>query len=257
MHSKKLSFDNAMGQKLAAYLDQPDNRPADAYAIFSHCFTCNKNYKGIRNICQVLCSHGIAILRFDFTGLGESEGNFTETTFSDNVEDIVMASHFLEKHYQAPSLLLGHSLGGAATLAAAARIPSSRAVVTIASPSEPSHVMDHFPGQQETIDSTGEAIIRVGGIDYTITRQFVEDVRGYDLSGSIENLSRALLILHSPQDSTVDIANAAQIFSKARHPKSFISLDRVDHLIVDKDDACYVGNIIKAWAAPYLNLTPH
>ncbi len=252
MHSTKLQFENGRGARLSALLDRPRDGKITAYAIFSHCFTCNKLYKGIRNICQVLCAHGIAVLRFDFTGLGESEGDFTDTTFSDNIQDIIMAARFMETHFEAPSLMIGHSLGGAATLAAAAQVTSCRAVVTIASPSEPAHVLDHFPELRAVIESKGEAGIRVGGIDYMVNRRFVEDLDGCDLGAAIEKLGRALLILHSPQDKTVDIVNAARIFSRACHPKSFVSLDRADHLMMDRKDAAYAGEVIAAWSAPYV-----
>lgn len=254
MRSTKLHFGNARGERLSALLDTPGAGDARAYAIFAHCFTCNKLYKGVRNICQALCAHGIAVLRFDFTGLGESEGDFTETTFSDNIRDIVMAARYLDAYHAAPSLMIGHSLGGTATLAAAAQVPSCRAVAAIAAPSEPAHVLDHFPHLRAEIASAGEAQIRVGGIGYRVNRRFVEDLDRCDLGNAIRKLERALLILHSPQDKTVDIANAERIFSQARHPKSFVSLDQADHLMLDRKDAAYTGDVIAAWSAPYIGL---
>ena len=252
MQSQRLHFKNARGERLSALLDRPGEGETRAYAIFAHCFTCNKLYKGIRNICQVLCTHGIAVLRFDFTGLGESEGDFSDTAFPDNVQDIVMAARFMEDRFEAPSLLIGHSLGGAAALAAAAQVPSCRAVATIAAPSEPAHVLDHFPDLRDEVGREGEAEIRVGGIDYRVNRRFVEALDACDLGAAIESLGRALLVLHSPRDRTVDISNAARIFSRARHPKSFVSLDRADHLLMEGRDARYAGQIIAAWCAPYV-----
>ncbi len=253
VQSQRLSFENGRGERLSALLDRPGDGEIRAYAVFAHCFTCNKLYKGIRNICRVLCTQGIAVLRFDFTGLGESEGDFTETVFSDNVQDIVRAARFVEDGFEAPALLIGHSLGGAAALMAAAQVPSCRAVATIAAPSEPAHVLDHFPDLRAEIARRGEAEIRVGGIEYRINRRFVEDLDACDLGGAIGQLDRALLILHSPSDKTVDIASAARIFSRARHPKSFVSLGQADHLLMDGRDAGYAGRMIAAWCEPYVN----
>ncbi|MFQ5488018.1 MAG: alpha/beta fold hydrolase [Gammaproteobacteria bacterium] len=252
MGSIRVQFPNAKGQQLAAFLDQPAQCAPRAFAIFAHCFTCNKNYKGVRNISRVLSEAGIAVLRFDFTGLGESEGDFSATTFSSNIEDIVAAARWLEAHHEAPQLLIGHSLGGTAMLAAAERIPASRAVVTIASPSEPMHVAEHFADRHEEIHSRGEAQIRIGGIDYRISRDFLDDVQQYRMAETLKDLGRALLILHSPRDRTVDVAHAARLFAWARHPKSFVSLDDADHLLVKEADARYAGGVIAAWAARYL-----
>ncbi len=252
MGSVRVQFPNAAGQQLAAFLDQPAHCAPRAFAVFTHCFTCNKNYKGIRNISRVLSEAGIAVLRFDFTGLGESEGDFSTTTFSSNIEDIVAAAHWLETYHQAPQLLIGHSLGGTAMLAAAGRIPASRAVVTIASPSEPRHVAEHFADRHQEIRSRGEALIRIGGIDYRITKDFLDDVQQYHMAETLKTLGRALLILHSPRDRTVDVAHAARLFAAARHPKSFVSLDEADHLLIREADARYAGSVIAAWAEHYL-----
>ncbi len=252
MRSERVDFLNAAGVRLAAQLDRPRQDPPRAFALLAHCFTCNKNYKGLRHLGRSLCEAGIAVLRLDFTGLGESAGDFSATTFTDNVEDLLAAARWLEAHHQPPRLLIGHSLGGTAALVAAARLPACRAVVTIASPSEPAHVMDHFEKQREQILAQGEASIRVGGVDYRIRCAFIEDLERYRLAELLPHLGRALLILHSPLDRTVDISHAARLFAQARHPKSFVSLDDADHLLAREADARYAGAVISAWASRYL-----
>ncbi len=255
MHSQRVEFRNEAGHRLAAILDRPRAAPPRAYALLAHCFTCNKNYKGLRNLSRALCEAGIAVLRFDFTGLGESAGDFAETTFSTNISDILAAARWLERHHRPPALLMGHSLGGTAMLAAASRLAASRAVVTIASPSEPAHVAAHFADRHEEIRSRGEAELTVGGIAYRIRKAYLDDLQNYTMEGILAELDRALLILHSPLDRTVAIDHAARLFAGARHPKSFVSLDRADHLLSSEADARYAGTLIAAWASRYLDAT--
>jgi putative redox protein len=230
MQSKKLYFENKLGQKLAASLDLPVDGQPIAFALFAHCFTCSKNLKAAYHISRSLAGQRIAVLRFDFTGLGESEGDFEDTNFSSNVDDLIGAADFLSSEYQAPQILIGHSLGGTAILQAASKITSSKAVVTIGSPSEPTHITLHLGSAKEKIESTGEAEFSLGGKNFKIKKQFLDDLESTDMLGVIRNLKKALLILHSPIDNIVSIENAVQIYKAARHPKSFVSLDRADHL---------------------------
>ncbi len=252
MESRKVSFRNEDGVELAARLDLPAMGRPEAFALFAHCFTCSKNFKAVRNVSEALTGRGIAVLRFDFTGLGESQGEFEHTTFVTNVQDLVSAARFLEKEYEAPQLLIGHSLGGTAVLQAAAGMPSARAVVVIASPSDPSHLKRLLGATQKTIEEQGAAEITLGGRTFPIRRKFLEDLEQPNMADSIRNLQRALLVLHSPLDEIVGIENASQIFQAARHPKSFVSLDRADHLLSDVADSSYAGAVIAAWACRYL-----
>ncbi|HHH35726.1 MAG TPA: OsmC family protein [Gammaproteobacteria bacterium] len=256
MHSLRVDFPNEAGQGLAGILDRPRAVAPRAFALLAHCFTCNKNYKGLRNVSRALCEAGIAVLRFDFTGLGESEGDFSATTFSTNISDILAAARWLARHHQPPALLVGHSLGGVAMMAAAPRIDACRAVATLASPSDPAHVADHFADRHEEIRSRGEAEITVGGIAYRIRRAFLDDLRKHSMGDILARMDRPLLILHSPLDRTVAIEHAARLFAGARHPKSFVSLDRADHLLSREADARYAGTVIAAWASRYLEDVP-
>jgi len=252
MQFKKHEFKNKDGQTLSARLDLPlDGRPL-AYALFAHCFTCSKNIKAIAHISRALTREGLAVLRFDFTGLGESEGDFADTNFSSNVDDLVAAADFLESNYEAPRILIGHSFGGAAVLQAAARISASTAVVTIAAPADPQHVKQALGSLTETIQSRGEADVNLAGRKFTLKKQFLDDLEFVNIKATLQNLNRALLVLHSPLDETVGIENAAQIFQAARHPKSFISLDKADHLLSDPEDSLYAGSVIAAWALKYI-----
>ena len=253
MQFQKFEFTNTSGQRLSARLDLPlDGKPV-AYALFAHCFTCSKNLKAIAHISRALTRASIAVMRFDFTGLGESEGEFGDTNFSSNVEDLVTASRFMEDNFEAPKILIGHSFGGAAVLQAAASIPSSAAVVTIAAPADPGHVKHALGSTKEKIESQGAAEVNLAGRIFKIKKQFLDDLKFVNMQETLRHLNKALLIFHSPIDEIVGIENAAQIFQAARHPKSFISLDRADHLLMDPRDSRYVGTVIAAWAAKYVN----
>ncbi len=251
----KLTFPGASGVDLAARLEVPDSEPPRAYALFAHCFTCTKNLKAVSNISTALVAAGIAVLRFDFTGLGESEGDFADTNFSSNVADLVAAATFLEEHYTAPALLVGHSLGGAAVLQAAAQLDAVRAVVTVAAPCDPAHVTHLLAESRAEIEQQGVATVTIGGRSFTITRQFLDDLAEQKMHEIIGNLRRSLLIFHSPLDNVVGIENAARIYEAARHPKSFVSLDHADHLLSNPQDSAYVGMVIAAWASRYLTDT--
>jgi putative redox protein len=254
MTLKKLYFKGSGGNQLSALLDLPaDDRP-EAYALFAHCFTCTKNLKSINHISRALTRERVAVLRFDFTGLGESEGDFADTNFSTNIADLVAAADFLDAEYEAPKILVGHSLGGAAVLQAAGQIESSKAVAVIGAPADPAHVMRHFKEKQETIFMDGEAEIDIEGRSFRIKKQFLDDLGAVEMEKAIRNLKKALLIFHSPMDEIVGIDNAAKIFQYARHPKSFISLDRADHLLMNAADARYVGAMIASWVRKYLTL---
>ena len=252
MKFQNLEFSNAADQRLSARIDLPENQNAVSYALFAHCFTCSKNIKAISNISRALTREGIAVLRFDFTGLGESEGDFADTNFSSNVEDLVMAADFMAESYRAPKILIGHSLGGAAVLQAAAKIPAAVAVITIAAPADPAHVSHALGESKEIIERRGEAVVDLSGRTFKIKKQFLDDLESVRMQKTIRNLNRALLILHSPVDDVVGIENAAKIFQTARHPKSFISLVNADHLLMDRKDSTYAGSIIATWARRYL-----
>ena len=256
MNFKKLEFTNDAGQRLAARIDLPDNAPPVAYALFAHCFTCSKNIKAAAHISRALTAGRIAVFRFDFTGLGESEGDFADTNFSSNVEDLVTAAQFMVENYEGPKILIGHSLGGAAVLQAAARIPSSLAVITIAAPADPKHVSLALGDSKEIIERRGEAKVDLDGRTFKIKKQFLDDLDSICMQQTIQNLNRALLVFHAPTDGVVGIDNAAKIFMTARHPKSFISLDNADHLLSNPKDSQYVGSLIATWAAKYIETNP-
>ncbi|PSQ86843.1 MAG: osmotically inducible protein C [Bacteroidetes bacterium QH_2_63_10] len=253
MPSEKLQFENPEGDVLAARLDRPDGETPCAFALFAHCFTCSKDLKAVGAISRALNRHGIAVLRFDFTGLGESEGDFADTNFSSNIDDLVVAADFLAEHYEAPRILVGHSLGGAAVLQAAHRLDSVQAASTIGAPYDPEHVTRHLEDAVEDIKAKGEARITLSGRTFTIRKQFLDDLAATKMEETIRTLDRALLIFHSPIDQTVGVENAARIFQAAKHPKSFISLDDADHLLMDRADAEYVGVMLGAWAEKYVD----
>lgn len=254
MQSKRLSFPNAQGQQLSARLDLPPDEEPVACAIFAHCFTCTKNLKAVNNISHALTQQGVAVLRFDFTGLGGSEGEFADTNFSTNVDDLVAAAEFLESEMEPPSILIGHSLGGAAVLCAAARIPAAKAVATIAAPADPAHVQKLLQSSEQQIRETGEAQVLLSGRPFTIKKQFLDDLAQASADHAIANLKKALLVLHSPVDNVVGIENASQIYTAAKHPKSFLSLDQADHLLTDEADSRYVGAMIATWAEKYIDV---
>ncbi len=251
MPSEKVTFQGASGEMLAARLDLPIGVPR-ASVLFAHCFTCTKDIFAASRIARTLNEAGFAVFRFDFTGLGHSEGEFANTNFSSNVQDLVAAADYLRSRDMAPSVLVGHSLGGAAVLAAAPRIASLRAVATIAAPADPEHVSHLFAESLDEIEAQGEAHVNLAGRPFTIRQQFIEDIRGQRLAEDIAGLRRALLVLHSPRDDTVGIDNAARIFQAARHPKSFVSLDDADHLLTRRADAEYAANVIAGWASRYV-----
>ncbi|MCW5517022.1 bifunctional alpha/beta hydrolase/OsmC family protein [Muriicola sp. Z0-33] len=254
MHLKKVTFKNKEGQELVGRLELPVDGHPHNYVIFAHCFTCNKNLLAVKNIGKSLSSKGFAVLRFDFTGLGESEGDFEDTNFSGNVEDLVAAAEFLKDQYKAPSLLIGHSLGGAAVIFAADKIPSVRAIATIGAPSNPVHVQHLLKSSIEEIKSEGLATVNLSGRDFTIKKQFLDDLESKSLPETAKRLRKPLLIMHSPLDLTVGIKNAEEIYIAAHHPKSFVSLDDADHLLSDKKDSVYAGMVIAGWAERYLEI---
>jgi len=252
MSIEKIYFQNQDGAMLAAQLDLPNNGKPEAYALFAHCFTCSKNLKAISYISRSLVAEGIAVLRFDFTGLGESEGDFSDTNFSSNKDDLISAAEFLGKEYEPPKILIGHSLGGAAVLLAAERIPSTKAVAVINAPSEPTHLIIHLESKREEIEEKGEAEISIAGRTFKIKKQLLEDLEQNHMEGKIRNLRKPLLILHSPTDNVVGIDNATRIFINAKHPKSFVSLDKADHLLSDQSDSLYAGSLIATWVKKYV-----
>lgn len=253
MPTERFTFTGHSGHTLAARLDMPDG-PHLATALFAHCFTCSKDIPAARRISARLAGAGIAVLRFDFTGLGHSEGEFANTSFTSNIEDIDLAAKALGERDMAPSLLIGHSLGGAAVLAAAKNIDSAKAVVTIGTPSDPAHVTHNFDDALDQIEEQGRAEVCLGGRPVTIGQGFVDSVKGETLNDDIAGLNRALLVLHAPRDAIVGIENAAEIFTAAKHPKSFVTLDEADHLISDPSDAEYTAGVIAAWTTRYLDL---
>jgi putative redox protein len=255
MPTERFTFPGHSGHDLAARLDLPEG-PHLATAVLAHCFTCGKDIPAARRISARLAAMGIAVLRFDFTGLGHSEGEFANTSFTSNVDDLLAASRALSARGMAPALLIGHSLGGAAVLRAAGRIPSVRAVASIGAPFDPEHVTHNFNDALDQITTEGKADVTLGGRRVTIGRRFVEDVRAEKLAPALGTLKKALLVLHAPRDEIVGIDNATRIFTAARHPKSFVTLDEADHLLTRAEDADYAAEVIAAWAGRYLDLRP-
>lgn len=254
MASKRLRFPNQNQHKLAAYLDVPESGKPRAYALLAHCFTCGKNLKSMVNINKELTTHGIAVLRFDFTGIGESQGDFSETNFFSNVDDLFSAAKYLEQEFEALTLLIGHSMGGAAALQVAQQISSVKAVVTLAAPSSPDHLSDILQQTRCEAESEGAAEVTIGGKTFTLKKQFFENLERVKMQETIRNLNKPLLIMHAPNDDTVHVDNAAEIFRAARHPKSYISLDKAGHLLLNEKDARYAGALIGTWAGKYLEI---
>ncbi|AXT19610.1 alpha/beta fold hydrolase [Flavobacteriaceae bacterium AU392] len=254
MSLKKVSFLNREGQQLSGRLELPAEQQAHNFVIFAHCFTCNKNLSAVKNISRALTSNGFGVLRFDFTGLGESDGDFADTNFSGNVEDLISASKYLEENYLAPTLIIGHSLGGAASIFAASQLDSIKAVATVGAPSNPKHVQHLLSSSLDEIKSNGLAVVNLSGRDFTIKKQFVDDLETKSLPEVAKNLKKALLVMHSPQDTTVGVNNAEEIYVSAHHPKSFVSLDGADHLLTNKKDSAYVGDVISGWAKRYIDI---
>ncbi|WP_026838221.1 bifunctional alpha/beta hydrolase/OsmC family protein [Gillisia sp. JM1] len=254
MSTSKITFKNKEGIDLKGSIELPENRTPHNFVLFAHCFTCNKNFLAVKNISEALTAKGFGVLRFDFTGLGESEGEFADSNFSGNVEDLVSASSYLEDNYKAPSLLIGHSLGGAAVLFASTLLDSVTAVATIGAPSHIGHVKNLLKNNVDDIQKNGIAEVNIGGRNFNIKKQFLDDLENNDLPDIISKLDKSLLILHSPQDTIVGVHNAEEIYLAARHPKSFISLDGADHLLSNKIDSNYVGDVIGTWANRYLDI---
>lgn len=253
MATERFQFTGEGGHQLSAALELPDGEPA-AFALFAHCFTCGKDTLAAKRISVALAAKGVAVLRFDFTGLGSSEGDFANSTFSSNVADLVRAADHLRNARRAPSILIGHSLGGAAILAAAGQIPEATAVATIAAPSDPAHVIDLFKEHIDNIRTQGEVEVSLAGRPFRIRREFLDDIAEHELVKDVAGLHKALLVMHSPVDDTVGIDSATKIFVAARHPKSFVSLDHADHLLTKPTDALYAADVIAAWASRYIEI---
>ena len=251
MSSIKLNIQNKKGHKLQAFLELPADQKPQYYAIFAHCFTCSSALGAVKNISRSLTSHGFGVIRFDFTGLGRSEGEFAESYFSANVDDLIAVNDYLKAHYQAPGLLVGHSLGGAAVIVAASKLENIKAVATVGAPATVSHVTHLFSHSIEEVKEKGEVEVNIGGIPFKINEEFVEDFGKIDLPEITKNLRKPLLIMHAPFDKIVGIDNAHKLYHGAHHPKSFVSLDDADHLLSNSKDSLYVGNVIGTWVQRY------
>ena len=251
MNTVRLEIENRKGLKLQAYLELPANQKPNHFAIFAHCFSCNSNFNAVKNISRSLSNHGFGVLRFDFTGLGRSEGEFAESHFSANVEDLLDVSAFLEKNYKAPSLLVGHSLGGAAVIVAASKLENVKAVATVGAPATVGHVTHLFSHEIDDIPEKGEVEVKIGGRPFKINQEFVNDFSKTDLPEIIKDLRKPLLVMHAPFDKVVGIENAHEIYHNAIHPMSFVSLDDADHLLSRPKDSIYVGKMIGTWVERY------
>ncbi|MEP1095282.1 MAG: bifunctional alpha/beta hydrolase/OsmC family protein [Cyclobacteriaceae bacterium] len=253
MRFKKITFQNTDGIDLSGRIDFPLVGKPKAYVLFAHCFTCSKNLKSVDNISRAFTQSGMAVLRFDFTGLGQSKGDFSDTNFTSNLSDLKEAYDFLEKNFEAPQILVGHSLGGAAVLHIANQLPAVNAVATVGAPSSPTHVSHLLASGKMELEEKGEAEVNIGGRPFRMKKQFLDDLVENEKKGVVKNLNKALLVMHSPQDSTVGIESAQEIFVEAKHPKSFVSLDGADHLLLKEADAQYVGSVIAGWASRYIS----
>lgn len=253
MNPERLTFTNSNGYELSANLYSPLDRTPAFYAIFAHCFTCSKNFAAVRRISTALSQSGVAVLSFDFTGLGNSEGKFEESSFSANVSDLLDAADFLKKNYKSPKLLVGHSLGGAAVIYAASQLPDVSAITTIGAPADPLHVKHLLMDGVEEIEEAGSARVNIGGRPFRVTKEFIDDLEQRPIQTFMKSLKKSVLIMHSPQDRIVEIENAATIFKAAFHPKSFISLNGADHMVSDKADSDYIADVIASWSARYVS----
>lgn len=251
MKNTKLNIQNNKGLVLQAYLELPANQKPNRYAIFAHCFTCTSSLSAVKNISRALTNYGFGVVRFDFTGLGKSEGEFAESHFSANVDDLIAVSNYMASHYKAPSLLVGHSLGGAAVISAASKLDNVKAVATIGAPATVNHVTHLFSHGIEEVKQKGEVEVNIGGRPFKINKDFVEDFGKTDLPSVVKNLRKPLLIMHSPTDTIVGIKNAEQLYHNAHHPKSFVTLDNADHLLTNSIDSNYAGNVIGTWVQRY------
>jgi len=249
--SRRIEFEGALGETLAARLDLPNGQPR-AFALFAHCFSCSKDILAASRIARRLTVSGFAVLRFDFTGLGQSDGDFANTNFSSNIADLIAAAGYLDAEHEAPALLIGHSLGGAAVIAAAGRLPSVRAVATIGAPADAAHVTKQFAARIDTIERDGVARVGLAGRPFTLKKQFLDDIADHKVEEAAADLHRPLLLLHAPTDAVVGIDNASRLFRAAKHPKSFVSLDEADHLLSKAADAVYAADTIASWAGRYL-----
>lgn len=252
--SQKFDFKNAQGEVLSGRLELPSRTPV-AFAIFAHCFTCTKNILAASRISKALNDFGLGVLRFDFTGLGNSEGDFSNTNFSSNVSDLEAAYQALAEEFSAPKILIGHSLGGAAVLKSSLSLPAVEAVVTIGAPSDTHHILKNFQGSVLEIETHGLIEVTLGGKQFTIKKQFLDDVREQELLQDLQKSKKAFLVMHSPTDNTVSVEHAAKIFAALRHPKSFVSLDQADHLLTKAEDSAYVAQVIGAWVSRYVKLS--
>lgn len=257
MQSTKLNIQNTKGFQLQAYLELPANQKPTNYAIFAHCFTCNSSLKPVTNISRVLTAHGFGVVRFDFTGLGKSEGEFADSYFSANVDDLLAVNDYMKEHYKAPALLVGHSLGGAAVIVAASQLDTVKAVATIGAPATTEHVKRHFSHHVEEIAQKGDVEVNIGGRPFKINQEFVDDFDKTDLPQITKELRKPILIMHAPFDKVVGIENAHKLYKNAHHPKSFISLNDADHLLLNPKDSSYVGNMIGAWVQGYFDTNNH
>lgn len=254
MRSERVSFTNSQGYELSGRIDFPLNSSPKAYVLFAHCFTCSKSLISVEHISKAFTQEGMAILRFDFTGLGQSKGEFADTNFSSNLSDLKDAYHFLEDRYMAPQILVGHSLGGAAVLHVAGQLEQVKAVATIGAPSTPTHVSHLLSGSREELEEKGEAEVNIGGRPFKMKKQFLDDLEANDSTEVINKLKRAILIMHSPQDEIVGIQSAEEIYTSARHPKSFVTLDGANHLLTKEADAIYTGSVIANWSTRYIDV---
>ncbi len=252
--AEKIHFFNRNGVSISGALHRPRIETTKAYALFAHCFTCSKNINAAVNIAKALSHQGICTLRFDFTGIGDSEGKFADTTFSSNVQDLIDAAAFLGLEYEPPEIIIGHSLGGTTALAAAAHIDSIKAVATLGAPASPEHVLHHLHKNMHEIETAGQAEVNLAGRTFTFKQEFVDDTRNYELN--ISDINKPLMVMHSPIDSTVSIDEAAKIYGQAKHPKNFVSLDKADHLLSNAADSIYASNVLAAWCSRYLSKNP-